>query len=73
MKIIVVGVNNCWGRAETLSQALKNASKPKHYVAWMCSEETTVNATDGSLEYPVKHGAPVLIDRILPKQKRKTA
>lgn len=71
MKVIVVGTNHCWGRAETLSQALKNAFKPKYYVAWMCSDETTVTDIDGSLQYPVDAGEPVLIDRVLPKEKRK--
>lgn len=67
MKIIVVGVNNCWGRAETLSQALKNANKPKHYAAFLCSNETTVSDLDGSLQYPLAQGEPILLDRILPK------
>jgi hypothetical protein len=67
MKIIVVGVNNCWGRAETLTQALKNANKPKHYAAFLCSDETKVNDIDGGLEYPLSHGEPILLDRILPK------
>jgi len=67
MKIIVVGTNNCWGRADTLSQALKNAYKPKHYTAWLCSDETKVNDIDGGLVYPLTHGEPICLDRVLPK------
>jgi len=67
MKIIVVGVNNCWGRADNLTQALKNSSNPKHYAAFLCSDETKVSGIDGGLEYPLAHGAPILLDRKLPK------
>lgn len=67
MKIIVVGTNNCWGRADNITQAMKNAYNPKHYAVWLCSDETKVNDIDGGLVYPLKNGEPILLDKKLPK------
>ena len=68
MKVIVIGDNHSWGRADLLNEALKNAYKPKHYVAYLCSDDTTVSGFDGSLTYPTDQ-KPIKIDEKLPKKK----
>ncbi len=67
MKVIVLGDNHSWGRADTLTQAFKNAYSPKHYVAFLCSDETEVSGFDGALSYPLDGPEPVKIDEKLPK------
>lgn len=58
--VIVIGDNHCWGIAETLNEALANASKPAKYTAWLAKQGTTVSEFDGSLSWD-KGYAPKLI------------
>ena len=47
--VIVVGNNHCWGKGDTLDEALRNASRPTGYVAYVAKPDTTVSEFDGSL------------------------
>ena len=49
--IIVVGNNHCWGKAPTLEEALKFAGKPKAYIAFIATNDTTVSEFDGALQW----------------------
>lgn len=49
--VIVVGDNNCWGKAETLNEAKKLASNPRKWVAYVAKTDTTVSEVDGSLTW----------------------
>lgn len=72
MDIIVVGSNHCWGRGKTLSEAMKNAYRPKHFVAYAAPKGTTVCEIDGSLNYPANSTVePFVIERKLPKEAKK--
>jgi len=60
--VIVVGDNHCWGRAPLLEEAVKNASRPRRYVAYLCHPDTTVSEFDGALTWN-KGCEPKLISR----------
>jgi hypothetical protein len=49
--VIVVGNNHCWGKGDTLEEAIKNASRPTGYVAYVAKPDTTVSEMDGSLTW----------------------
>lgn len=67
-EIIVVGSNHCWGRAELLEEAIKNASRPQYYVAYIAKRGTGVSEFDGALTFD-KGSAPRVIAKRLPKGK----
>jgi hypothetical protein len=50
IKILVVGPN-VWGRGDTLTEAIANASKPKQYIAYIVHPSTYVDGM-GMLSYP---------------------
>jgi len=56
----VVGNNHCWGKGDTLEEALKYASRPAKYVAYIAKPDTTVSEFDGSLTW-TRGFAPKLI------------
>src|SRR5690348_3496232 len=60
--IIVIGNNHCWGKGDTLSEALRNASRPSKYIAYIGKNDTTVSEMDGALTWS-KGFAPREIDR----------
>ena len=43
MKILVMGDNRCWGKGDTVAEALANARKPKRYIAYICHPKTQVD------------------------------
>lgn len=51
MMILVVGSNHCWGRGDTLKEALENATKPKSYRAYIIHPDTRVTSM-GYMEFP---------------------
>lgn len=68
MKIIVVGGNNCWGKGDTFTEALKLANRPKAYVAYLTTDTTGVSDFNGALVYGKDDAKPALIDyRGVPK------
>lgn len=42
LKILVMGAN-VWGKGDTLAEALKNASKPTHYIAYIVHHSAYVD------------------------------
>lgn len=64
MKIIVVGTNHGWGRGDTLDQARKNASQPKHYNAYVVHPKTSVDEISGSLFYPVDYPPKLIVSKL---------
>lgn len=72
---LVIGSNGCWGRGFSIDEALKNASKPKYYVAFKANTKRTpiMLCTEmGGLSY--RGEEPVEVERKMPKQKKaKTA
>lgn len=51
LEIIVVGDNHCWGRGQTLDEALRRASKPKAYLAYICQPGSPVSELDGGISW----------------------
>lgn len=49
--IIVIGDNHCWGKGDTLTEAHKNASRPRQYVAYIAKPDTQVSEFDGALTW----------------------
>ena len=60
MKILVIGPN-VWGRGDTLKEALKNASRPKKYIAYIAHPESRVDFM-GNITFPMDY-PPKEIDR----------
>lgn len=50
MRILVMGPN-VWGKGDTLDEALKNATNPRMYIAYIIHHDTTVY-DDGSIGFP---------------------
>ena len=68
---LVIGSNGCWGRGFSVEDALANASKPKHFIAWKANTKRTpiMGCTGmGGLEY--RGEEPVEVERKLPKEKK---
>ena len=61
--IIAIGNNHCWGKGNTLEDALKNASRPQKWVAYICHADTTVSEMDGSLTWTRGHAPRVIASR----------
>jgi hypothetical protein len=51
LKVIVIGDNFYWGKGETLEEAIKLASHPKRYVAYITHPDSTVDGM-GGVSYP---------------------
>ena len=43
MKILVIGDNGNWAKADTLDEAIRLAYKPKQYVAYIAHPESSVD------------------------------
>jgi hypothetical protein len=69
VKVLVVGTNQCWGKADTLAEALSLAFNPKKYVAYMAHRLTDVNPVDGSLSFPVGCAPKCIVRRGVPEMK----
>lgn len=48
---LVMGTNQCWGRAKTFPEAFKIAEKPKAYIVYSVHPETQVDGM-GYTVYP---------------------
>lgn len=59
--VVVIGPG-VWGKGKTLTEALKQAHRPKRYVAYFAPEDTAVDEL-GSLIYPSGDFYPVVIER----------
>lgn len=68
---LVIGTNQCWGRGFSIDEALKNASKPKHYVVYKANtRRTPIMCCTDMGGYSYRGEEPVEIERKLPKQKK---
>jgi hypothetical protein len=68
---LVIGANGCWGRGFSVEEALKNAMKPKRWIAWKANTKRTpiMSCSDmGGLCY--RGEEPVEIERKMPKEKK---
>jgi hypothetical protein len=68
---LVIGSNGCWGRGFSVEDAVKNAAKPKHFIAWKANTKRTpiMGCTDmGGLEY--RGEEPCEVERKMPKEKK---
>lgn len=66
MKILVIGSNGNWAKADMLEDALKSAFQPKYYFAYIVHPESTVSDL-GAIVYPTGY-APKLIARKLDRK-----
>jgi hypothetical protein len=72
VQILVIG-DRVWGRAKTLKEALKNAGKPRQYIAYLCTEGTALNSM-GNITYPNEKQAPIEFHRVgIKEEKDKSA
>jgi hypothetical protein len=66
-KVVVIG-RGVWGMAPTLTEALKNARKPKEYIAYLAPMNATISEM-GSIQWNKDSFTPVVIDRKFKKVK----
>lgn len=60
--IIVIGANGTWGKADSVREAMRLASRPKNYIAYLAPKDASV--TDmGSIRYNREEFVPIEIDR----------
>lgn len=59
--ILVIGCNGHWAKGETLDEAVKNAARPKRYIAFIAHADTTIDDFGGAC-YPMGY-APKVISR----------
>jgi hypothetical protein len=72
LKILVVGDNHCWGKADTLEEALSLAWRPKRWVAYLVHPETSVHEVDGSLMCPKGYAPRKIFSRGVKATAKKT-
>ena len=51
LKVFVIGPN-VWGKGDTIDEAVKNAGKPKQWVAYIAHNDTKVDPIDGGMSFP---------------------
>lgn len=63
LKVMVIGINQCWGMADTIEEALRHAQSPKRYVAHVVHPDSDVCGVTGQIISP-KGFEPKLIARV---------
>lgn len=61
--VIVIGPN-VWGKGKTVTEARKNAGRPKKYSAYLCPSATEVCHIYGNLQFPVSTFRPFLVESV---------
>jgi hypothetical protein len=72
LKMIAIGDNRCWGKGDTIEEALKNAQRPRHYVLYVVHPDTVVDGM-GWLQFPMGEDPKRVMTKLEKARKGKAA